>query len=60
MDKARLNASRVGFRQRRELDIAFRLTHKHDTTRRKRGKSNAKPQVDPRYNPPGLKNADGA
>ena len=60
MDKARFDKARAGLRQRRQFDIAFRLTHKHDTTRRKRGKSNAKPQVDPRDNPPGLKNADGA
>nr|DAP22491.1 MAG TPA: hypothetical protein [Caudoviricetes sp.] len=36
------------------------MIQRHDTTRRKRGKADAKPQVNPRDNPPGLKNAGGA
>nr|DAR26919.1 MAG TPA: hypothetical protein [Caudoviricetes sp.] len=36
------------------------MIQKHDTTRRKRGKSDAKPQMNPRDNPPCLKNACGA
>lgn len=60
MDKARFDKARAGLRQRRQFDIAWRVTHKRDTTQGDREKADAKPQVNPRDNPPGLKNAGGA